>query len=141
VLYSQLGRPEEAVKELQAAVKLAPNEAESHFKLALAWNELGDSAKALAELEAAVKLNPRHARAQYNLGLARNAAGDSTGAIEALLAAETADPHDPAIPYARATIQAQLGRFDEARQAARRALELDPQFTDAAKLLSQLQTK
>jgi tetratricopeptide (TPR) repeat protein len=141
VLYSQLGQPEEAVKELQAAVKLAPNEAESHFKLALAWNELGDSAKALAELEAAVKINPRHARAQYNLGLARNAAGDSTGAIEALLAAEAADPHDPAIPYARATIQAQLGRFDEARQAARRALELDPQFTDAAKLLSQLQTK
>jgi tetratricopeptide (TPR) repeat protein len=141
VLFSQLGRPEDAVKELQEAVKLAPNEAEFHFKLALAWNELGDSAKAMAELEAAVKLNPRHARAQYNLGLARFASGDSAGALAALLAAEAADPHDPAIPYARATIHAQLGQIEEARRAARRALELNPQFSDAAKLLSQLQTK
>ena len=141
VIYSRIGRPNDAVKELMGAVKLAPNEAEYHFKLALAWNEMGDSAKSLTELEAAVKLNPRHARAQYNLGLARFAAGDSAGAIAALLVAEAADPHDPAIPYARATIQAQLGQFQEARQAARRALELNPQFTDAAKLLNQLQTK
>jgi len=141
LVFSRLGRLEDALKESQQAVKLAPNEAEFHFKLALAWNELGDSAKALAELEAAVKLNPRHARAQYNLGLARYAAGDSTGAIAALLAAEAADPHDPAIPYARATIYAQLGQFEEARRAAGRALELNPQFTEAAKLLSQLQSK
>jgi tetratricopeptide (TPR) repeat protein len=141
VVFSQLGRPQDAVEELQEAVKLAPNEAEFHFKLALGWNELDDSAKALAELEAAVKLNPHHARAQYNLGLARNASGDSSGAIAALLAAEAADPHDPAIPYARATIHAQLGQFDQARQAARRALELNPRFSDATNLLRQLQTK
>jgi tetratricopeptide (TPR) repeat protein len=139
IVFSQLGRPEDAVKELQEAVKLAPNEAEFHFKLALAWNELGESAKALAELGEAVKLNPRHARAQYNLGLARNAAGNPEGAIQALLAAEAADPRDPSIPYARATIQARLGQYDQARQAARRALELNPRFTDAANLLSQLQ--
>ncbi|HEX4263417.1 MAG TPA: tetratricopeptide repeat protein [Verrucomicrobiae bacterium] len=141
VIFSQLGRPEDAVKELQEAVKLGPNEAEFHFKLALAWNELGDSAKALAELEEAVKLNPRHARAQYNLGLALNAAGNPSGAIQALLAAEAADPRDPGIPYARATIHAHLGQYDDARRAARRALEINPQFTDAERLLSQLQSK
>jgi Flp pilus assembly protein TadD len=140
ILFSQLGRPEDAVRELQEAVKLAPNEAEYHFKLALAWNELGDSTKALAELETAVKLNPRHARAQYNLGLARNAAGNPSGAIQALLAAEAADPNDPGIPYARATIHARLGQYDEARRAARRALELNPNFTDAATLLNQLKS-
>ena len=141
IVFSQLGRPNEAVKELREAVRLAPNEAEYHFKLALAWNETGDSAKALAELEAAVKLNPRHSRAQYNLGLALNASGDPAGAIQALLAAEAADPHDPSIPYARATIEARLGQFDEARRAANRALELNPQFTDAAKLLNELEAK
>ena len=53
-------------------------------------------------------------------------------------AAETADPRDAQIPYARATIHAQLGQFTEARQAANRALELNPRFTEAAALLQQL---
>ncbi len=138
IVLSQLGRTREALVELQEAVRLAPRDAEFRFKLALAWNELGDQAQALKELEMAVKLDPRHARAGYNLGLARHAAGNSSGAIQALLAAETADPRDARIPYARATIHAQLGQLNEARQAAGRALELNPQFREAAALLQQL---
>jgi tetratricopeptide (TPR) repeat protein len=141
IVLSQLNRPNEALQQLQEAVRLAPRDAEFRFKLALAWNELGETAKTLAELEVAVKLDPRHARAGYNLGLARNAAGNPTGAINALLAAETADPHDPRIPYARATIHARLGQLPAARQAAQRALELNPQSAEAAALLQQLQPK
>ena len=141
IVLSRLGRTREAVAELQEAVRLAPRDAEFRFKLALAWNELGESVKVLVELEEAVKLDPRHARAGYNLGLARNAAGNPTGAIQAMLAAETAEPRDPALPYARATIHAQLGQMDEARRATRRALELNPQFTEAATLLQQLHGK
>ena len=73
--------------------------------------------------------------------IARNAAGNPTGAIQALLAAETADPHDPRIPYARATILARLGRLDEALNATRRALEIDPNFSAASSLLQQLEAK
>lgn len=138
VVLSQLGRPREALAELQEAVRLAPRDAEFRFKLALAWNELGDSRQVLAQLEEAVKLDPRHARAQYNLGLARNAAGNPSGAIQALLAAESAAPNDAMIPYARATIHAQLGQLHEARQAASRALEINPQFPEATALLRQL---
>jgi Flp pilus assembly protein TadD len=138
IVLSQLGRPREALAELQEAVRLAPRDAEFRFKLALAWNELGESGNVLKELEEAVKLDPRHARAGYNLGLARHAAGNSLGAISALLAAESAAPNDPAIPYARATIHAQLGQRREARQAASRALELNPQSPEAAALLRQL---
>ncbi len=141
IVLSQLGRPREALTELQEAVRLAPRDAEFRFKLALAWNELGDSAKALVELEAAVKLDPRHARAGYNLGLARHATGNPSGAIQALLTAEAAAPQDPRIPYARATIHAQLGQLNEARQAARRAVELNPRFTEANALLQQLQAR
>jgi Flp pilus assembly protein TadD len=141
IALSQLGRSREALKELQEAVRLAPADAEFRFKLALAWNEVGDSANVLAELEQAVKLEPRHARAGYNLGLARMAAGNPLGAIQALRAAESAAPRDPQIPYARATIHAQLGQMPEARQATLRALELNPQFPEAAALLQQLQTR
>ena len=141
ILLSQLGRPREALVELQEAVRLAPRDAEFRFKLALAWNELGEPTKVLAELEETLKLDPRHARAGYNLGLARNAAGNPTGAIQALLAAETAEPRDAQIPYARATIHAQLGQVDDARRAARRALELNPQSAEAATLLQLLEVR
>jgi tetratricopeptide (TPR) repeat protein len=138
IAYSLLGRPQDAVAQLEEAVKLAPKNAEFHYKLALALNEAGSTGRVLTELEQAVRCNPLHALAGYNLGLARNSAGNPNGAIQALLAAATADPNDPRIPYARATIHAQLGQIDEARQAARRALELNPQFAEAAALLDQL---
>jgi tetratricopeptide (TPR) repeat protein len=138
MVLSQLGRSHDALKELQEAVRLAPRDAEMRFKLALAWNETGDSTQALIELEVAVRLDPRHSRAAYNLGLARNAAGDFSGAIQALLAAETADLREARIPYARATIHTRLGQIDEARKAVRRALQLDPDFAEAAALERQL---
>jgi tetratricopeptide (TPR) repeat protein len=141
IMLSRLNRPREALQQLQEAVRLAPQDAEFRFKLALAWNELGDATKALAELEATVKLDPRHARAGYNLGLARHAGGNSVGAIQALLAAESAAPQDAQIPYARATIHAQLGQLLEARQAAARALELNPRFAAAATLMRQLEQR
>ena len=86
-----------------------------------------------------MKLDPRHARAWYNLGLARSAAQDDLGAIDALIHAESVDSIDARIPYARATVLARLGRMEEARMAARRALDINPQFTEAATLLRQLQ--
>jgi tetratricopeptide (TPR) repeat protein len=138
VVLSQQGRLREALAELQAAVRAVPRDAESHFKLALAWSELGEAAAARRSLEEAVRLDPRHARAWYNLGLARHAAGNSEGALQALLTAEQLAPESPQIPYARATIHAQLGEFREARAAARRAIELNPQFSDAIALLNQI---
>jgi tetratricopeptide (TPR) repeat protein len=138
IVYSQLGRSREAVVELEAAVRLAPNDAEFHYKLALALNETGEAARVVSELELAVKCDPRHARAWYNLGLARSGRGDTDGAVQALLQAEAAEPNDARIPYARATVLARLGRIFEARTAAARALEIEPNYPAAAALLEQL---
>lgn len=138
IVFSQLGRAGEAVAQLEAAVKLAPKEAEFHYKLALALNEAGETNRVVSELELAVQCDPRHARAWYNLGLVRSARGDDAGAVEALLSAETADSSDPRPPYARATVLARLGKINEARIAAQRALELDSNFAAAADLLRQL---
>lgn len=138
ILLSQMGRIREAVAELETAVKLAPKNAEFHYNLALALNEAGEKNRVIPELELAVKYNPRYARAWYNLGLARSAQGDDVEAEAALARGETADPNDPNIPYARATVLTRLGRLNEARAAAQRALSLDPHFTEAASLLRQL---
>jgi len=138
IVLSQTGQHQEALKEMQEAVRLAPDEAEFRYKLALAWNEAGDSKKCLEELENAVRLNPVHPRAAFNLGLARLGAGDLNGALETLIRAETISPHDPQIPYAIAIIYTRLGRIEEARQSARRALQIDPRHSDAAELLQRI---
>ncbi len=78
------------------------------------------------------------ARAWYNLGLAYHATGQTENAIQSLLRAEAADPRAPQFPYARATILARAGRVAEARAAASRALQLQPDFREAAELLEAL---
>jgi predicted RNA polymerase sigma factor len=60
--------------------------------------------------------------------------------LAALAKAESADELDPRIPYARATILAQLGKANEARAAAQRSLEIDPHFDPARELLRSLKT-
>lgn len=138
VALSASGRNAEAIGQLEAACRLDPHETEYFYSLGLAWNEAGDLPKAIESLETAVKLDAHNSRAWYNLGLARNAAGQAQPALEALASAEQADPSDARIPYARATILAQAGRIEEAKDAARRALALQPDFTEAARLLEAL---
>ena len=138
VVLSILQRSPEAIEQLEVACKLQPRDAEYRFKLALAYHEIGRNDKTMEALEETVRLNPQHSRGWYNLGLARYAGGNVEAAMAALVRAESADPNDPRSPYARATILAKLGRTDEARRAAQRALEIQPRFPDAEQLLQAL---
>ena len=138
VSLSMAGRYEESLQELEAACKLAPKDAEYRFKLALAFSELNRINEATEALEHTVRLEPTFARAWYNLGLAYSQQGQPEKALEALSKAEALEPNSPQFPYARATILARLGRNIEAQAAARRALELDPGYRDAAALLQTL---
>ncbi len=138
VTLSALGRSQQAARELQTACRLAPRDAELRFKLGLALNEIGNSEGAREALSEAVKLDPQFAQAWYNLGLAHNLTGDTEQALRSLLRAESLDGNAPQIPYARATILARLGRVDEARAAARRALEIRPDYAEASALLQSL---
>ena len=132
-------RPNEAIDALNEAIRLDPNEAEYHYKLALAWNETGQTDKTAPSLVKAVQLNPRHSRAWYNLGLARNQAGQPEAAIAALLKAENVEQNEPSIPYARATILLNpLRRIPEAIEAAQRALQIQPGYGPARQFLQQL---
>ena len=138
VLLSQLGRTTEAVVELEQAVKLSPTNAQFHFDLALACNEAGETDRVMPELKLAVQYNPQFARAWYNLGLLQSRSGDNLSALVSLTRAESCGPRDPGIPYARATILAQMGRIPEAEQAAQRALVLQPDYSPAVQLLKTL---
>lgn len=138
IALSASGRNTEAIQQLEAACRLAPREASYFYELGLAWNEAGDLSKTIEMLETAVKLDPNYDRAWYNLGLARNSAGQVEAALDALSRAEAIATHDPRIPYAAATILAHQGRLMEARAAAQRALNIQPNFSEAAQLIEAL---
>lgn len=138
VALSAQGRGAEAVTALEAACRHAPREAMYRYRLGLALNEVGRQMEAGQALEQAVKLNPQLAPAWYNLGLAYAAQNQLSLALEALVRAESADARSARIPYARATVLARLGRPDEARRAAQRALELQPGYPEARELLRAL---
>jgi tetratricopeptide (TPR) repeat protein len=135
IVLSAANRNQAAIKQLETACRLAPQEAEYRYQLGLAWDAAGSLSKTIESLETAVTLDPSYGRAWYNLGLARSKAGQVEAALEALARAESISPNDPLIPYAQATILARAGRTAEARAAAQRALDLRPDFTAAAQLL------
>jgi Flp pilus assembly protein TadD len=70
--------------------------------------------------------------------LAWNGSGDTEKALESLSRAEAIDRTSAQIPYARATILARLGRIEESRTAARRALQIQPGYAEAEELLRTL---
>tara|TARA_B100001939_G_C16867358_1_gene584752 strand:- start:82 stop:1011 length:930 start_codon:yes stop_codon:yes gene_type:complete len=138
VVCSMSGDAGRALKEMQEACRLDPEEGEYFYKLALAWNEMGNQQEVMRALEEAVRVDPGHSRAWYNLGLAQNGKGQKEEALKSLIRAESANPFDPEIPYARSTILLNLGRMEEARRVAERALQIQPGYSPALNLLGSM---
>ena len=61
-------RPDQAIAELQRAIRQHPNDAAAHAVLAEAYSHQGEFAKAEAELERLRELSPGDDRAAYDLG-------------------------------------------------------------------------
>jgi len=135
VALSLAGRSREALEQTRAAVKLQPDQGENHYRLGLAWAEVGDLGQAVMALEEALRLEPSNDRAAYNLGLAYQQRGDTGRALAMLESAERSNPRDARIPYARATVLMQSDRHGEAREAARRVLQIEPEHAGARELL------
>ncbi len=120
------GNVEDATKDIDRALELAPNDADAlalQTVMAVAGNQPD---KALESARRAVAADPKSATAQTALSYARQAHFDLAGAQESLEAAVRLDPND-ALAWARlAEIRSSSGHLDEALAAARKATELEP---------------
>ncbi len=103
-----------------------PDNAEFHYRLALALHELGDSAGERAADEQAVKANPNFAPAQYHLGYVESEAGEFAAAELQFRSAVKTAPGNVQAWIALAFVLSRESRFTEARQALNNALKLDP---------------
>jgi tetratricopeptide (TPR) repeat protein len=96
--------------------------------------------QALSSLKSAVELAPGNGRFGYVYGVALNSQGRSQEALEVLAATLERHPYDRDLLYALATMNRDLGRFEEALRYASRLVESFPEvptFRQLEELLRQ----
>lgn len=140
VALEQAGRWPEAERDLQAALKVNPDEPELLNFLGYSWIDRNERlAEALAMVEKAVAARPQSGAMLDSLGWAYFRLGDYKAAVEKLEAAVELEPGDPDVNGHLGDAYWKVGRFIEARFQWRRVLSLEP--TDKQKVESEEKLK
>ncbi len=130
------GRLDEAIAQLEEAVRLAPDYALAHGNLGAMLLKKGRLEESILHSQAAIKLRPNFAGAHRNLGAALGAKGRVDEAIVELKEAVRLAPGDPEARYNLGFALASKGRWDEAIVQYRELVRLQPANPSAQKLLN-----
>ena len=136
------GRYAEAVPYYERAVALAPENAELHNNLAVAFDHLGQRERALAHIRRAAELKPDDYFIRLNGAMALLGAGRAREALpyfEAALqlAAQRGTAEDPGIRIAYGAALLQAGRPRDAVDQLDRVLARNPDRPAARRLLAE----
>jgi tetratricopeptide (TPR) repeat protein len=127
-----------AVAYATKAANWNPNVAGQRDVLGSALILQGHTQAAADQFAIAMRLDPREVRYPMMLALAYDRLGRFEDAVRTLRQAEAAHPRDAELPYTRAAILLKLNQREAAREAARRAVELNPNYREAQALLRDL---
>ncbi|MFI5183539.1 MAG: tetratricopeptide repeat protein, partial [Vicinamibacteria bacterium] len=121
-----LGKVDEAGKDIERALQIAPNDSEALSLEAVGAVVNNENDKALDAAQKAVAADPKSATAEIALSYARQARFDLEGARQSLDTAVRLKPED-ALAWARlAEIRSSFGELAGALEAAKKASDLDP---------------
>jgi len=131
----QNDRDSEAVQSFAEAVRLDPELAEAHFRLALGYESLGKQEEAEKEYKKAVETykkylaeNPDDAEAHYALGQTYAGLGQYSEAIREYREATKRKEDDADMFYDLGVAHTKLAQYDAAAAAFSKSLELDPDY-------------
>ena len=117
------GRHREALGRFREAVRLRPDRAEYHYRLALcAWN-VGEPVHVEPHLREAARLAPKSAAVREAMGQWFFEAADVDSALAHSAAALQLAPNDPNVAVSRAIVLEGAGRLQEAWNAIQPLLE------------------
>ncbi|HNU53282.1 MAG TPA: tetratricopeptide repeat protein [Verrucomicrobiota bacterium] len=140
-VYEQTGAPQKAVKAYEAGVKANPKVALLQVQLAeLEVSRQQNPARALELAHAARSLEPEDARIGHRVGRVASLAGDAKWGLSLLQTSAQRLPGDATVLYDLAVAFYGVGRWPDAANTLRRALEADPKFpqADAARRLQEM---
>jgi len=127
-LYKSTGDSEAAVKRMEEVKKLDPKNIENLFNLGREYFNSGDYDKAIVNFEQLLQIKPGDVAAMEFLGNALQNKASYTRAINIYKEIIKINPDNKKILTDIATSYKELGRFDEARSNARRALQIDATY-------------
>jgi tetratricopeptide (TPR) repeat protein len=125
------GELEKAVKEVQKAVELSPNDSELRVVLGSYYIDLYGCEKALPEFEKAVELNPNNADSYNPLGSCWEKLGDTKKNLEYKKEAVRLAPDNPFYRVNLGLAYDSLKDMKQARENVLKALELSPDYAYA----------
>lgn len=129
--YDRIGKYEEAIKELNEALRLNPGYIEVHNNLGVTYDRRGMHEEAVNELKVALKLNPDYTEAHCNLGNIYASSGKFEEAAGELLEALRINPDFAMAHNNLGNIYALQKRNEEAIQEFKEALRINPDYASA----------
>jgi tetratricopeptide (TPR) repeat protein len=126
MLYQAHDRIELATECYRQSLALAPDEARTHFYLALAEQRSGRLGEAIAEMRRVVELDASYVAARWRLGLWLLEDGDAPAALDTLQEALPLAADDPPVRHALARAYLQAGAGDRAAALLESWLEERP---------------
>ena len=127
----RLGKLEQALDLLEAALKAAPADPNAQLHYGLVLDAAGRHEEAAALFRSSAKLLPHDPAPHLNLAAALVALGDVAGAIEAARDALQREPKLPQAHYMLGLAYVAADKLDDAVQEFAEALRLDPKLADA----------
>ena len=130
VAYSARGEYAKAIPPLETAIRVGPGYWRARVNLGIAEQGLGRPERARAAYLEAIRIAPREVDPLYFYARFQADQGDHAGAVVTLDAARRRAPEQARLATAQGLGFLKLGRADDAREAFRAALAIDP--ADAA---------
>ncbi|GHE32964.1 hypothetical protein GCM10017673_39810 [Streptosporangium violaceochromogenes] len=121
-----LGRPEDALKDLNTVIETDPGYPDYYIDRGNLLHRLGRSAEAIADYETATRVGPPFPEPYYNRAEIRFSAGDHAGALDDLDRTLELDPEFVDGLANRAGLLAAFGEYGRARADTRAGLAIDP---------------
>jgi tetratricopeptide (TPR) repeat protein len=125
------GKPNEAIKEYQAAITIEPNNAGAQYALGLAYLSSGDAARGEAAITRASLLSPNNPLPYQTLGRIYTAQKQNAKALDTFARAIKVAPSFAAPHLDRGQIFAAMGDDDKALKEYASALANDPKLVGA----------
>lgn len=125
----------DSVEVAEAAARLAPDDPQSHYSLAVLYDKIfaPDSlSKSLAEYQAATALAPNDFRVWLALGKAFERSGNPNAAETALVKSLALAPNYAQVQWTLGNVLLRQGKTSEGFEKIRQAAENDSQFTAPA---------
>lgn len=126
LVYSRLGRHEEALAEIQKSLAIKPRDAATLYNLGNVLMRAARPQDAIAAYKEALERKPDFVQAMTNLANAYSTQGEESSAEQWFRRALLLAPNSPVIHMNLANSLFRQGRLDEAEKHYRLAVSLDP---------------